>query len=461
MMGNTESRGTIDAAQVLRALQSDNCKPSGGQYEIPVSFRKNGRTIGRRDYATHWIHWYPAKMFQRIPSAFLDNVAIGHASHILDPFCGSGTVLLEANLRGHSAIGIDVNPFAQLISRVKVTPLPPNELTPYLHHIIPRAKRSRSQPQKHSLLDSWIHPIARPALHNLSIAISDIPDEDIKAFFLITLTSIVRCLSLADPAIPPLVRLRQDRAHLAGKRYRKALDRSRSMSPALVYKAFADAAIRNIRRMSELYDVQSALGSTQFTSNGSHAASTGLKSNSIDAIITSPPYCGSQKYVRSMKLEMTLMGCLQPELQHIDRHTLGTEAVSTRARPLDKLLTDDQSVDRIITEVHRRNPVRALIASDYSRYLTSFANECARLLRPGGHLLVTFGRSTVAGIPFPADRIFSHAAKAADLRYIATLVDRIPSRGLLTQRHRTAGRIDFEYIVWLRQPDVATRCPEH
>ena len=42
---------------------------------------------------------------------------------VLDPFCGSGTVLLEAALRGHLAIGVDVNPLARLLSRVKTTRL--------------------------------------------------------------------------------------------------------------------------------------------------------------------------------------------------------------------------------------------------------------------------------------------------------------------------------------------------
>ena len=216
--------------------------------EINVSFRGRGRgrVVGRRDFATHLIHWYPAKMFHRIPSAFLDTVELPTHANILDPFCGSGTVLLEASLRGHDAIGIDINPLARLISLVKVTVLDPSQLTDQLELLISRARGLRSTPTPQSTLDSWLSSSARVGLHRLAVAIKKIPDEASRAFFLVTLTSIVRRLSKADPAIPPLVRLRQERAKTAGPRYRKALMRSAAVTTAAVYSTFAGAATANI-----------------------------------------------------------------------------------------------------------------------------------------------------------------------------------------------------------------------
>jgi hypothetical protein len=392
-------------------------------------------------------------MFHRIPSVFLDTVQFSAHSTVLDPFCGSGTVLLEAILRGHDAVGLDVNPLAQLISQVKVTAIDPETLEGQLGSLLARAKRLRSKPQPHPVLDAWIPKPARAGLHRISRAISELEDPSTHAFFLVTMTSTVRRLSAADPAIPPLVRLREDRAGSAGTRYREALEHSRSITTASVYSTFLHAATQNIRRMSELYGSKDDLGSTRFAQAGRHAATTGLPRSSIDAIITSPPYCGSQKYVRSMKLEMLLSGCPESDLRLIDRRTLGTEAVSVRSTPADDLLTGDHFVDNLLEQICEANPTRARMASDYARYLSGFADECRRVLRPGGHLLVTLGRSTLAGTPFPVDRILHRVGRAAGLESVATLIDRIPSRGLLTQRHSTAGRIDHEYIAWLRQPE--------
>ena len=444
------------AEEVLHDLNRDMKNGFRYRREINVTFRGRGGAVGRRDFATHLIHWYPAKMFHRIPSAFLDTLEFPPHATILDPFCGSGTVLLEANLRGHDAIGVDINPLARLISRVKVTALDPSHLKSQMEVLIRRAKKLRSTPAPELTLDSWLSSSARVGLHRLAFAIKDIPDDDCRSFFLVTLTSIVRRLSRADPAIPPLVRLREERAGIAGTRYRNALERSQSITTSIVYSAFAEAATANINRMSELYSLRSRIEHTRTSVLGTDAAHTGLASRAVDAIITSPPYCGAQKYVRSMKLELIVSGYPADGLRQLDRRTLGTEAVTTRDAGLSDLLTGDDYVDHTVSAIYDTNPVRARMASDYSKYLIAFAQECKRVLRPGGHLLVTLGRSTLSGIPFLSDQVFRRASQATGLEFVATLVDRIPSRGLLTERHSTAGRIDHEFIVWMRCPPSAT-----
>ena len=441
-----------EAQMILRELQEGCNRGVRQPREINVSFRDKNGAIGRRDFATHWIHRYPAKMFHRIPSEFLDAVNLPSSGIILDPFCGSGTVLLEANLRGHDAIGIDINPLARLISRVKTKPIDPKELSEHLLPLLTRAKRSRSIPPPQSILDSWIPRPARVGLHRLSIAITQLTDNDLQSFFRVALTSIARAVSLADPAIPPLVRLRKERIDRAGPRYRKAFLSAQTITTSYVYASFSTAATANIRRMSELYALRGKLGSSRITEHSTEAAHTGLPPESVDAIITSPPYCGSQKYVRCMKLELILSGCQEDELRQLDRSTLGTEAVTTRFTRLDELLTSDEYADSLIRKVYSANPVRARMASDYSKYLYTFAAECGRVLRPGGHLLVILGRSTLAGYPYPADRIFCRAGQEAGLEPIATLVDPIPSRGLITRRHSTARLIDSEYILWMQRP---------
>src|SRR5947209_1395898 len=116
----------VEASTILRSLFESDQDHVGRAYR--VAFRDSDGTIGRRDFVTHWIHRYPAKMFHRIPEAILDALPSDSQLTILDPFCGSGTVLLEGMLRGHSTIGIDINPIARLISRVKTTAIPPRFL---------------------------------------------------------------------------------------------------------------------------------------------------------------------------------------------------------------------------------------------------------------------------------------------------------------------------------------------
>jgi len=75
--------------------------------------------IKNKNYLTHNIHPYPAKFIPQIPSCFIETYSKKN-DVVLDPFCGSGSTLLEATIRDRKAIGLDLNPIATLISRVEV-----------------------------------------------------------------------------------------------------------------------------------------------------------------------------------------------------------------------------------------------------------------------------------------------------------------------------------------------------
>ena len=78
-------------------------------------------------YMTHNIHPYPAKFIPQIPHHFIEKYSkVG--DYVLDPFCGSGTTLVEAMLAKRNSIGIDINPIAKLVSMAKTTTPDRNEL---------------------------------------------------------------------------------------------------------------------------------------------------------------------------------------------------------------------------------------------------------------------------------------------------------------------------------------------
>jgi site-specific DNA-methyltransferase (cytosine-N4-specific) len=73
-------------------------------------------------YLTHSLHPYPAKFPPQLPKKILENYA-KKGQTVLDPFCGSGTTLIEARIFGANAIGIDVNGLSVLLSLVKASEL--------------------------------------------------------------------------------------------------------------------------------------------------------------------------------------------------------------------------------------------------------------------------------------------------------------------------------------------------
>lgn len=69
------------------------------------------------------LHPYPARFIESIPRSLIQVLEVPSEGFVLDPFCGSGTTLLEAQKLGKKSIGIDLNPIACLISRVKTQPI--------------------------------------------------------------------------------------------------------------------------------------------------------------------------------------------------------------------------------------------------------------------------------------------------------------------------------------------------
>lgn len=404
--------------------------------------------MGRRDRATHWIHWYPAKMFHRIPVEILGSFA-GERLTVLDPYCGSGTVLLEAALQGHRAVGADVNPLARLISRVKTRRLDTSGLCEEASDIAHARLADATILDAGRLPEYWFLPAARTALVRIHDGIQNNHTGPRRDFLRISLSAVVRRCSLADPTVPPPVRMSTARTARAKKTYAEDLERALAVTAETVQTAFCERVHSNAARMAELCQVD-RYGGVRILSGRAHAAATGLRGESVDVILTSPPYCGAQKYVRSLRLEMILLGFRPSEMASADRRTLGTERVSVRNASA-RMKTPLQEADSLVEAIAARNRTRALMAAEYIRYLQRFAIECARVLRAQGEAFVTFGTGQIAGIRVPWDRVFTALGERAGLRCVAVLVDRIPSRGLITSRHQSSGVINDERVVWLKK----------
>ncbi|MGC8573983.1 MAG: DNA methyltransferase, partial [Thermoplasmata archaeon] len=83
--------------------------------ESAIDWTFNGSQT--REY-THIYHDYPARMIPQIPRNLLKLLNIKNGT-LFDPYCGSGTTLVEGLLGGLNVVGLDINPLAKLISEAK------------------------------------------------------------------------------------------------------------------------------------------------------------------------------------------------------------------------------------------------------------------------------------------------------------------------------------------------------
>jgi site-specific DNA-methyltransferase (cytosine-N4-specific) len=142
----------------------------------------------------HGIHPYPAKFIPQIPRALLKLFHPGDDSPVLDPFCGSGTTLVEAMYAGIPSIGIDVNPLATLITKVKTTPI--NGSVMEAARGVCRGARERLdrggvEIPRIPRVDHWFQKHVQEAVAALVAGINDVSQKDIADALRVALSSII------------------------------------------------------------------------------------------------------------------------------------------------------------------------------------------------------------------------------------------------------------------------------
>jgi tRNA G10 N-methylase Trm11 len=347
---------------------------------------------------THPLHAYPARMHPATARALV-HIALASATArqagelplgplVLDPYCGSGTVLVEGRYAGARTVGVDANPVAVLISRAKTWTVPAerrSQLREYGYRIAAatlnegRAARRAGYEQpglrsprgmdpriRNRRLVHWFPPHTRRELEHMAGQIDDVRQDDSELADMLTvaLSAVLYKVSRrASDTDPSRVERRIGRG-AAARLFRGRVDllvaglddlaSASDAPPAAVYRGDA----RNLRRM-------------------------GLHKGSVDAVITSPPYAGTYDYAEQHRLRLDFLGLSS---QAFRRSEMGSR----------RQFTGPGSARR---RARRR----------FTRALAGSFREMARVLKPGNVAAVIYGDSVAGERPAWADEVLSAA----------------------------------------------------
>lgn len=149
--------------------------------------------------AIHSIHPYPAKFIPEIPRTLISNLPIPRNTIILDPFCGSGVTLVESQKAGIESVGVDLNPIACLLSKVKTQKLP-SEFLNTVNEIVNNCAAHKGKitiPQIPNL-DHWFKKEVQKGLAIILNEINKIENESILNALKYCLSSIIVRVSNQD-----------------------------------------------------------------------------------------------------------------------------------------------------------------------------------------------------------------------------------------------------------------------
>ena len=418
---------------------------------IQVKFRRLVSCIPSAERATHLLHPYPAKLLTHIPFFFLANSLFSQRGDtVADPFCGSGTVLLESQLAGRHAIGADSNPLARLITSVKTLPIPRSVLDLAAERLLARIPMEpRNSPPDVVNLEYWFYPHVIRELQCLREGIDATRPAEVRDFFRVCLSNCVKRVSLADPRVSVPVRLRQGQypnGHNLREKTDSHLRRLRRINVCDVFKKVLTA---NLNRIASTEPFISNLPTAEVVSTDARSLTLkgGAPIGGVQLVITSPPYPGAQKYIRASSLSLGWLGlCRSDELLHYKLRTIGREEF--RRSDYDAFSPSGlDNADRELEEIHRRNPIRSTIASTYLREMRESLEELWRRLKVGGYLVLVAANNQICGRKFSTARYLQLIAEDVGFRMILCLLDDIHSRGFMTKRNKTANVITQESVL--------------
>ncbi|MGD0857025.1 MAG: DNA methyltransferase [Dehalococcoidia bacterium] len=343
------------------------------------------------------IHPYPAKFIPQIPREIIRLFHPRDNSIILDPFCGSGTSLVEAVRAGVPATGIDLHPLAILITKVKTTPLKVL-VTPIANAISKQAINDNLPIPAIPRIDHWFNPDVQQALANLTIHIQRVADDDVRDILKVALSRII-------------VRVSNQESDTRYAAVQKNVDGEQ------VYTLFASSVSFIERALVQAYGGLCAerIKCSLLNENVLEVTSNKIDRN-VGLVVTSPPYPNAYEYWLYHKYRMYWMG-MDP---------LKVREAEIGARP----------------NYFKKNPATE---ADFQRQMSQVFRLLTQVMKTGALACFIVGRSLVHGHIIDNGAVLERAALPNGFRRVAQ-VERVIKRNKKAF-NPTVSNINTESII--------------
>ena len=416
---------------------------------------------------THQLFRFPAKFHPPVVRSLIE-LYTDPGQELYEPFCGSGTALVESAIAGRPSAGLDVDPLAVAVARAKTRSYDTDELTSAAERLLTRIAdddRGRHAYERLMRRDLGVNrfkseirdgDLSVPAIPNLEhwfrryvvvdlarlkqeiLSLRTISDET-RAFLLIVFASIIRNASNADPV--PVSGL-EVTSHMRAKDAE-----GRLIDPFSLFRKALQRALRDVGEwMAAL-----GTGPVPRVFAGDVTEKFTEFASPPSAIVTSPPYHNAVDYYRRHQLEMFWLGHTKT---HADRLALLPQYIGRPRVPRSHpFIANGWSPKGLVAEwLTQLSSEDAQRGTDFRHYMVAMEKAFARwaeMTRPGTPVVLVVGKSTWNGKQIPTTDLFREIA-GLSFEYEKTWWYPVKNR-YMSYARRNGADIDREFVLVLRR----------
>ena len=234
--------------------------------------------------AAHKIHRYPAVFVPELAEKIIKTFS-NEGDTVLDIFSGSGTTLLEAMKLKRHGVGIELNPLAVLITEVKTRYIDPSLLGEGFEQWKTDFFENSYKCNGINNREFWFHEITNNTINDAIGALNVLEDTNVKKFLMVCVSEIIREVSYC---VHSGFKLHRDKSKVA---------KDLSFNKHEFLDKLDPVVKRNLKAITALKDIYDHAYSPVVYLSDSRDRLESLKEESIDLILTSPPYGDSKTTV--------------------------------------------------------------------------------------------------------------------------------------------------------------------
>lgn len=384
---------------------------------------------------THSFFKYPCKFIPEIPGWAISKYLKNKDSIVYDPFCGSGTTLLESVAAGFNGVGSEIDPLAKLITRVKCRKLSEKQMH-VLEKFIQNISRDELCGECKYIPDindiyHWFSKDTVCKLGNLYVRIQNVDDLACKEFLLVCFASIIKKVSFCDNTSPkPYV----------SNRIKK--------EPADVVDSFKSISKAYLEKIDLLSDLN--LGEISFTSGD--ALKSNLETN-VDLAFTSPPYINAFDYSRTLRLENLWLNFeTEQDIRENKQNYVGTEHIKKASlNNYDSIINYSQTLEKIISKLKPIDEKRAVVVLKFFFDMKENIVDVYNHLKPNCVYGIVIGDSEIRKILVPSAKIISEIASHFGFEEELCFSYIIKNPYIRIPRSGNGGQIKYDNVLILRR----------